>query len=468
MDLEIARTRCKESLIQSIKQLQGVVQLDQIEAIADLITQTMKGPWRYFHTNQHIFEVGESGDAIEVLAALFHDLVYVQVDHGIGINISRYIAPFVHEIQGQILIRDAHDLPNSCSFEVVSAVFGFKPGQALPPMSGQNEFLSAAIAGLCLEPFLNSSQIAQIAACIEATVPFRPLSPSGLTPIEMLYQRLISANKQFNLGWSDEETIEAVKRSVRLVNRDVENFADSRAAHFLDNTWNLMPETNHELMNPNSYTVSGYRWSLQRMEGFLTFLTPERVFQQFRGEPDDETYQVILQRTQKNLEVAKLYLGCKLISIGIIEALSTRLGRDIAVSMMMGEFPTPGVKTPALEDFLPAISTPKEPENELEIIVLELLSEGRNQDSLYDLKNSPIATFIVKSIGFDEMKRLIEVAKNFFTGKVSPSEFLCECDPDVVNAITVGVRKLFESRAARFSWTDLKHNGTVSAVSNSH
>ncbi|HEY9651228.1 MAG TPA: hypothetical protein V6C95_11240 [Coleofasciculaceae cyanobacterium] len=468
MDLEIARTRCKESLIQSIKQLQGVVQLEQIEAIADLITQTMKGPWRYFHTNQHIFEVGESGDAIEVLAALFHDLVYVQVDHGIGINISRYIAPFVHEVQGQIMIRDSQDLPNSLPFAIVSAVFGFQPGQALPPMSGQNEFLSAAIAGFCLEPFLTSSQIAQIAACIEATVPFRPLSPSGLTPIEMLHQRLINVNKQFNLGWSDEETIDAVKRSVRLVNRDVENFADSRAAHFLDNTWNLMPETNHELMNPSSYTVSGYRWSLQRMEGFLTFLTPERVFQQFRGEPDEETYQAILQRTGKNLEVAKLYLGCKLISIGIIEALSTRLGRDIAVSMMMGEFPTPGLKTPALEDFLPTISTPKEPGNELERVVLELLSEGRNQDSPYDLKNSPIATFIVKSIGFNEMKRLIDVAKNFFTGKISPSEFLCECDPDVVNAITVGVRKLFECRAARFSWTDLKHNGSVSAVSNSH
>ncbi len=34
----------------------------------------MTREWRYFHTPNHIFEVGSSQDAIEVLAALFHDL----------------------------------------------------------------------------------------------------------------------------------------------------------------------------------------------------------------------------------------------------------------------------------------------------------------------------------------------------------------------------------------------------------
>jgi hypothetical protein len=122
----------------------------------------------------------------------------------------------------------------------------------------------------------------------------------------MLYQRLIAANHQFNFGWSDAEIIEIVKRCVQLSNRDVENFAYPNSADFLDNTWNLLPETNHELIHANSYTVAGYRRSLQNMEGFMNFLSPDKVFQRFMGEPDEETYAELISKTRKNLEVAKL------------------------------------------------------------------------------------------------------------------------------------------------------------------
>jgi len=466
MELEVARLRCTDCLIGSIEQLQAKVELTHIENIAELIIQAMTGRWRYFHTTEHIFEVGGSVDPIEVLAALFHDLVHVQVDQGVSLNISSYIAPFVKEVKGQIVIRDANELPFSPIFDIVTSVFGLEPGQALSPFSGQNEFLSALIAALCLSPFLSSSQIAEIAACIEATIPFRSLSSSGLSPSDLLYQRLGVAKNQFNFGWDNDQTIEVVKRSVRLANRDVVNFAYPDSADFLDNTWNLLPETNHELTNPNSYTVTGYRWSLQRMEGFMNFLSPERVFQKFQGEPDAETYQGLLSRTRKNLEVAKLYLGCKLVSIAIVEALSMQLGRDIAVSMMMGELPSPGIKTPALEDFLPDIQNLKKPETELENEVLSLLSKGRNQESPYDLKNSPIATFIVKSIGFGEMLHLIEVAKEFFIGKISAYTFLSKCDPDIVRTITLGVRQLFESRASRFIDNEQIHNATSCLLPN--
>ncbi|MCA1994150.1 MAG: hypothetical protein LDL41_19200, partial [Coleofasciculus sp. S288] len=210
------------------------------------------------------------------------------------------------------------------------------------------------------------------------------------------------------------------------------------------------------------------RWSLQRMEGFMNFLSPERVFQRFMGEPDEETYQALIERTRRNLEVAKLYLGCKLVSIAIIEALAARLGREIAVSMMMGEFPVPGVKTPALEDFLPHIHNSIEPETELEREVLELLSKGRNQESPYDLKNSPIATFIVQSIGFSEMRHLIQLAKEFFIGAILPDEFLSKCNADVVAAITLGVKQLFECRASRFNSLESKRDSSSRILPSSY
>ncbi|HEY9743854.1 MAG TPA: hypothetical protein V6C90_25480 [Coleofasciculaceae cyanobacterium] len=462
MDLEVAHSRCKDRLVWTIEQLQGKVEPTQLENITELIIQTMTGPWRHFHTPDHIFEVGGSfeisgtADAVEVLAALFHDLVYVQVDQGVSINIGSYIAPFIKEVKGkevkgQLVIREATDMPSSPMFDLVAAIFGFTPGQALSPMAGQNEFLSALIAAQSLEPVLSTSTIAQVVACIEATVPFRPLSPSGLSPSEMLYQRLSVANNQSNFGWSEPQIIEIVKRCVRLANRDVENFAYSDSADFLDNTWNLLPETNHELINANSYTVAGYRRSLKNMEGFMNFLSPEQVFQRFKGEPDEETYQELISKTRKNLEVAKLYLGCKLVSIAIIEALSKRLGgpdRDIPLSTMMGELPTPGIKTPSLEQFLPDIPSTKPPETVLEREVLELLTKGRNQDSSYDLKNSPIATFIVNSMGFPSVRHLIERAKEFFAGTISADEFLSECDHEAIGIVIDAVEQLFESRTS--------------------
>lgn len=459
MEITIARSRCKDSLVWAFEQLQGQVNQSQIEKITELIAQTMTGPWRYFHTTEHIFEVGGlrdenldktdgSVDVIEILAALFHDLVYVQADQGVNCNISRYTAPFVLDDRGTLVIEKASELPHDLMFEIVTAVFGLAPSQALSPFNGQNEFLSALIAAQALGPLLSPSDIAQIVACIEATIPFRPLSPSGLTPSERLYQHLLKANHQFNFGWDKNQTIAAVKRAVRLANRDVENFAFPNSADFLDNTWNLMPETNHELLNSDSYTVQGYRKSLQKMETFMNFLKPELVFQRFMGEPDEQTYSQLIDKTRKNLEVARLYLGIKLITIGILEAISYSLGRNVPLSTVMGELPRPGTNTPTLDQFLPNIPITQPPETALEAEVLALLVQGRNQESDYDLKNSPVATFIIKSIGFASVEPLLKQAKAFFSGAIQPTEFLGEFKPEVVDTILNAVVQVFEKRIA--------------------
>ncbi|MEG3840751.1 hypothetical protein [Microcoleus sp. herbarium14] len=461
MELFGEQKRCLDGLVVSIEQLGGRVDIPKLEQIAELIIQTMRGPWRYFHTSEHIFEVGGSVDPIEVLAALFHDLVYVQVDQGVSFNISSALCPFVKEVRSQLVIRDETELPNDAMYQLVASVFGFAPSKILSPFAGQNEFLSAVIAGKSLEPFLPASAIAEIAACIEATIPFRPVAPSGLSAIELLHQRLVSINRDFDFGWTDAQTAEIVKRSVRLANRDVENFASLNSSNFLDNTWNLMPETNHELSNVNSYTVAGYRRSLQKMEGFLNFLKPELVFQQFMQEPDDETYANMIAQTRKNIAVAKLYLGIKLITIAILEALSYRLGRDIPLSTMMGELRAPGFKTSVLEDYLPSRQIAYPLENQLQKEVLDLLAIGRNQESPYDIKNSPVATFIIKSIGFSETENFLKKAQEFFAGHLSSEEFLSYCAPDVIETISSGVMKLFDSRKTALGKAKLAHQ-TVS------
>ncbi|OIP72397.1 MAG: hypothetical protein AUK48_11265 [Oscillatoriales cyanobacterium CG2_30_44_21] len=438
--------RCLDCLISAIADLQGHVDKKQLAKISNLIIQTMTGPWRSFHTPYHIFEVGEGGDAIEAISALFHDLVYVQVDQGISVNISRYISPYVKEDCEQLVIFDPPELQEDLVFNMVLMMFGFQHGQALLPMSGQNEFLSALIAAKALDGILSFAQLAEIAACIEATIPFRPRLESGLTCSDILFGRLVNVNEVFNFGWDDVKIAETVKRAVRLSNRDVENFASPNSSRFLNNTWNLIPETNHDLRNVNSYSVHGYRISIQKMEGFMNFLTPETVFRRYRDEPDEKTYYKLLAQTGQNLEVARLYLGTKLTSIAVLEALSFRIGRDISLSTMMGELPLDDNPVVGLEQFLPEVTKPSQPTTAIEAEVLELLDKGRTVDSSYDVKNSPVATFMVKSIGFQEMQRMLKLSKEFFKGSLTAEELISSCDPNVMTMIKESVIKLFESR----------------------
>jgi len=443
--------KCLDCLTQAIADLHGQADKEQLTKISNLIIQTMTGPWRSFHTPDHIFEVGEGGDAIEVISAIFHDLVYVQVDQGVSVNISRYISPYIKQDREQLVILDPPELQEDIIFKMVTMLFGFKHGQPLLPMSGQNEFLSALIAIKALEDVLPLSRLTEIAACIESTIPFRPKLESGLTCSDLLFGRLITANEEFQLGWNDQEIAEIVKRTVRLSNRDVENFASREPSRFLDNTWNLIPETNHDLKNVNSYSVHGYRVSIQKMEGFMNFLSPEIVFRRYRNEPSEKDYYMLLAQTQKNLEVSRLYLGIKLTSIAILEALSFRIGHDISLSTMMGELPVPGKTVMGLGQLLPPIITPHQPSNPIEKDVLELLDKGRKVDYSYDVKNSPVATFMVKSVGFLEMRRMLYLSKEFFKGNLTSEELIASCDPYVISTIKIAVLQLFDSRKAALS-----------------
>ena len=446
MSIATDKQKCLDCLTKAIADLQGQADQEQLTKISNLIIQTMTGPWRSFHTPNHIFEVGAGGDAIEVISALFHDLVYVQVDQGISVNISRYISPYIKEDREQLVILELPELQEDIVFNMVLMLFGFSHGQALLPMSGQNEFLSALIAGKALEPILPLDQLTEIAACIEATIPFRPQPISGLTSSDLLFGRLVNANEEFELGWDDDQIAEIVKRSVRLSNRDVENFASTNSSHFLNNTWNLIPETNHDLKNVNSYTVHGYRISMQKMEGFMNFLAPEIVFRRYRNEPDEKSYYKLLAQTKQNLEVSRLYLGTKLTSIAILEALSFRIGDDIPLSTMMGELPREDKLVVGLEQFLPEIEEPFKPNSPIEAEVLELLDKGRTVDSSYDVKNSPVATFMVKSIGFPEMQRMLQLSKEFFKGNLTHEQLIASCDPYVIKTIRNAVLQLFDSR----------------------
>lgn len=277
----------------------------------------------------------------------------------------------------------------------------------------------------------------------------------------MLYQRLLAASDRYSLDLSAETIAETIRRSVRLANRDVGSFANPSPARFLDNTWSLLPETNHNLGNSKVYTVDQYRIALQKMEGFMSFLQPEVIFHKFRDEPSDEVYQALVSQARSNIVIGRLYLGSKLATIAFLEALSMRFGRDIPISMLMGEMPTEGYAVSVLADFLPKLDDPFVPRNTVEQEVLTLLDKGRLQDFEYDIKNSPLTTYMVEAIGFDEVLRMRDRGKEFFQGKLSAEDYLIACDQRIVEVVTDGLSRLFDSRKAILQGTRLVAKAAV-------
>jgi hypothetical protein len=436
--------KCLEKLTWATKVLKVKAPPTQLAEIADLIVQPMTGPWRYFHTTNHLFEVGGNSDAIEVLAALFHDLVYIQVDTSVNFNLSYYLAPFIQEVQGQLKIRDDRQLPKDATFEMVMSIFGFIPGQILSPFGGQNEFMSAIVAGKTLDSFIKPEYLFQILTCIEATIPFVRPSADGLSASDRLYQRLQETNSKFNLNLTEAELIETVNKSVRMANRDISGFA-APSEVFIENTWNLLPETNHALIGLNSYTVYDYRVAIEKTERFLSSLNPEFIFRKFDGKPDEKTYRNLVERARHNLEVGTLYLGCKLFSIAFMEALSLRVGLNIPLSTMMGEANYQDFSTAKLVDFLPEVSEVGQPKNKLESEVLALLEPGETAKASYEA-NSPLTIFIIKSVGFDEIINNIKLVQDFFEKNISPEEFLGGKNSQITQQLLDAIVKLFENR----------------------
>ena len=439
-------TRCVQQLNWAVQDLDGAISVSHSADTAELVIQSMTGAWRFFHTPEHIFEVGRGGDAIEVLAALFQDAVHIQADNGVSVNIGMLIAPFIRETGKALKILPSETAKSDPVFEMVCLLFGFSFGQKLLPTKGQNEFLSALVAAKSMERVLDLKCLTQIAACIEATIPFRKCGQDGCKPSDLLRQRLCQTNDRFAFGWDAQQLDAAVSRAVRLANRDVENFSHPSSAEFLNNTWNLMPETNHELLGAYSYTVSGYRKSLQKMESFMQELTPAAVFQQYQQEPPEQAFADLLERTGKNLAIGRLYLGSKLLSIAIIEAVSLRLGSEIPLATMMGELPQRGTIDAQLETFLPPVASPFQPQDALEQEVLALLEIGRTLESDYDVKHSPVASFVVRSIGFVRSRHLLVQARAFFDLEISGEQFLQACSPQIVEAIVNGACRVFEIR----------------------
>ena len=416
----------------------------QLEKWSMYVLEGMSGPARFYHSPDHVLELSEKMDPIATLAALFHDIVYYQVDGGVAPFIHSQIYNYFNSVNGILYIKELE--PPDLIYEVTLEVFGYSPGQQLLANNGQNEFLSTLFALRVLSDIVSNRELMEIAVCIEATIPFR----ANTNAMKELKTRIISANKRFHLGIGKSDIEKIMTRAVLLSNKDVENFSYADTGLFLDQTWRLLPETNARLSTSSTYSVKEYRIALFKMEGFLSFLKADAIYHQYNGIPGPEEHRESLTRAENNIKISVFYLRLKLYSTALLEALAKATGGDAPLVYFTGNIGKQGATGKSvrmdqfLSDFIPSVqSTDHDP------VVERILSASVSRSVEYDTRSSPLSSYLYKHLGEKNILEGYRLAKEMFIGNISCEDFLKAQNPVLTEEIITACSVLALTRKKR-------------------
>ena len=418
----------------ALTQLKADLDNQQIEKIGVMVHRAMSTQQRSFHTPEHIFDLSTPDDPHSTLAALFHDIVYYQVDNGFLDEIAEILAPYIEIREGNVYTRQDISATDR-AFHGCAAVFGFSTNQHLPPFGGLNEFLSALVMDVLLIGTVTDVDLMIATACIEETIPFRGRDENGDTPPVVLERRIKATNEAFGLGLSDQDIRNAVIAAVCFSNKDVHNFAEEDPGRFLDNTWKLLPESNPALRFRGLYTITNYSLALMKMEGFLSVLKPESVFHEYDGFPVEKEYARLVNRTATNLDTARRYLGVKMISAALLQALAEPTGGDAPIAYFMGDI-SPLDERSNLAAHLPAApdgcARAEDDANDL----FRLLKHGRASSSGFDLQNSPVSLYVHRCLDDEAQRVCVAAARAYIKGEQTREPFLQTVPSHLVASIS--------------------------------
>lgn len=431
-------------LIEAFERLNADVPLRVIEELSVMIHSSMTTQTRSFHTLEHVFHLAETPDPIRCLAALFHDLVYYQIDRGFPAPIQKTLAPYFLEGNG---VRLAQIAPTDRAARLTCDVFGYVAGQTLSPFTGLNEFASALCMNLALQDILPESSRLSIAACIEATIPFRERNARGQSCIDALEERLRRVNHAYHLDIAPPQIEQIMATATAFSNHDVDSFAEPDPGIFLDGSWKLLLESNAPLQTIDVYSIREYRQALQKMAGFLCRLNPDLIFHQYHHEPTDEEFERLVGLARRNVTIGCKYLGIKLLAMAVLEALAELTGGDAPLSLFMGDLKREGESVKRLENFLP-FDEPVRPAASDSKAVLNLLEIGRASESSFDMRNSPTAFFLYTHIDDTQIGGFVASAHEMFAGRMSPEAFLRDIGDAVVAPIARACAEMIITRRA--------------------
>jgi hypothetical protein len=428
--------------------LQIPVSSEELEDLAITIHRSMSIEARHFHTPDHVLHLANAADPIQSLAALFHDIVYYQVDRGFSPEIYHCISSYILEVEGEIWLVAAQE-HNDRLFYMTMDIFGFSPGQKLSTQTGSNEFLSALVMAKRLEQLVPEKILLQAIVYIEATIPFRGKNEQDIGPFEILAQRLSGISQAYQIPMKAAEIDDTICGAVVFANCDVDSFAEKDASVFLDGTWKLLPETNETLRSGRIYSIKEYRRALAKMGDFLGQLNPENIFHRYKGVPNEAEFREMVKLAYQNIATAREYLTIKLLAIAVLEALADLTGGDAPLSLFTGDIQLNGDNTHRYDSFLPLPHTLKMSDESS--VIYKLLDAGRASETSFDMRNSPLAFFMYNQLPQEQIHLLLAIAKDMFAGSLEPRAFLHKLDASLVAAVAKACAATVMTRQEKLS-----------------
>jgi hypothetical protein len=403
-------------------------------SLAETIRGAMTAHTRFYHTLDHIFVFIDPQDPVRTLAAMYHDVVYYQVDQKFTAEIERLVRPYIRLHADESVHIADHIPPQDRMIGMALQMFDLQPGQRLSAAGALNEFLSAVVMLKQLEEFVAAKQLVLITMMIEASIPFRQADERGRTHFEVLAGRLRKISREYCQEPLSENEIEnGVKDAVLFSNKDIESFAEPDPARFLDNTWKLLPETNPLHLVRTLYTIRSYRQALQQMHEFLFHLDADDVFSRYHGAPPEAEFNRIVSNAHINLRLGCEYLRIRIVAISLLEALAEVSGGDAPMKLFLAELPTKKGSSLRFDYFLPRVAPPSWVDTSSTIY--RLLSGSRDSDWGYDLVTTPLSLYVYMSLPPEELSTSFELAGRMFEEKISADEFLHRADQGVVSTV---------------------------------
>ncbi len=422
------------STIQECFEAVGVkLHAHEYEKLSCFINQVYGTRNRAFHDVDHALDVGNGCAPITRLAALFHDVVYIQVDHSRLPELRAAFGVFNPGEALELTLPTSEVIARDPWRQALLTIFGFKPGQKLGVYSGINEILSAWVAVQKLQAHLTPKHLLQIIACIEATIPFRG-EMEAPTMAERLKPCVVDAFSLFGLNASKNEIDTIVTEAIHMANNDVIGFGMEEPEVFIYNSWALLYENNPSLQN-GLYSITRYREPLQKLEAFLSNLSPKKIFNRYEQYPAEKELQNLRTGAARNIGVAKEYVRTKILDTTILEAFAMVSGGDCPMELFTGPKPkTREFTTARIEHFLDwtTITRHKAGKDEK---VIRLLNSGRAGRSKFDVKTALFAAYIYLGLSREEFDQAYASAIEFSKGQLSADNFLNTLPDPIVNHI---------------------------------
>jgi len=375
------RSQLEHALISLALKSEGQLLTD----LTVLIDSSMTYETRHYHTLGHAMMVADSGDALDVLIGLCHDIAQVDVDGGLPAAAGKWLTGLVRSDDGiHFTLVDNAQTRADRAFEIVRAIFNLQPGQRLPDFGGKNEFLSAMAACKILERVVDPSTIAALAVGIEATIPFRKDSDEIA---HRILATLEDIDRRYGIGFSNEQSRKHLRRAIGVANRDVCSFASENLLAFLDDTWNLMREGSVDLRRDRPVKIATYRFIIQKMTRFLGSLRAENIFRCFDHEPSTRQFQDLLSSTSDNLSIISAVMQTKLLAVALVEAATAEPS-----TAYLGHRITSRSTTPR------SITHARTAES--------ILAVGKNSSSEFDIDRSALSHRVISMMSASEIQEL--------------------------------------------------------------